>query len=107
VIKDGKLTGEVEEPIIDSKRKGELIRELAKKEKLLLEEIVAVGDGANDRFMLQSSGLGIALNAKDILKKVADGVLTKENLTGILYCLGAPEKKLREVLPKNSKRETT
>lgn len=107
VIKDGELTGEVEEPIIDSKRKGELIRELAKKENLLMEEIVAVGDGANDRFMLQSSGLGIALNAKDILKKVADGVITKENLTGILYCLGAPEKKLREVFPKNSKRETT
>jgi phosphoserine phosphatase len=107
VIKDGELTGEVEEPIIDSKRKGELIRELAKKENLLLEEIVAVGDGANDRFMLQSSGLGIALNAKDILKKVADGVITKENLTGILYCLGAPEKKLREVFPKNSKRKAT
>jgi phosphoserine phosphatase len=107
VIEDGKLTGELEEPIIDSKRKGELIRELAKKEKLLLEEIVAVGDGANDRFMLQNSGLGIALNPKDILKKVADGVLTKENLTGILYCLGAPEKKLREVLPKNSKKKTT
>jgi phosphoserine phosphatase len=107
VIKDGKLTGEVEEPIIDSKRKGELIREIAKKENLLTEEIVAVGDGANDRFMLQSSGLGIALNAKDILKKVADGVLTKENLIGILYCLGAPEKKLREVIPKNSKREAT
>lgn len=107
VIEDGELTGEVEEPIIDSKRKGELIRELAEKENLLVEEIVAVGDGANDRFMLQSSGLGIALNPKDILKKVADGVLTKENLTGLLYCLGAPEKKLREILPKNSKREAT
>jgi len=52
--------------------------------------------------MLQSSGLGIALNPKNILKKVADGVITKENLTGILYCLGAPEKKLREVFSKGS-----
>ena len=102
VIKEGKLTGEVEEPIIDDKRKGEIIRQLAKKENLLLEEIVAVGDGANDRFMLQSSGLGIALNPKKILKKVADGVITKENLTGILYCLGAPEKTLREVFSKGS-----
>ena len=102
VIKQGKLTGEVEEPIIDDRRKGEIIRRLARKENLLLEEIVAVGDGANDRFMLQSSGLGIALNPKDILKKVADGVITKENLTGILYCLGAPEKKLREVFSKGS-----
>jgi len=97
VTREGKLTGEVEEPIIDDKRKGEIIRQLARRENLLLEEIVAVGDGANDRFMLESSGLGIALNPKNILKKVADGVVTKENLTGILYCLGAPEKKLREV----------
>jgi len=104
VIREGKLTGEVEEPIIDDKRKGELIRELARKENLLVEEIVAVGDGANDRFMLESSGLGIALNPKDILKKVADGVITKENLTGILYCLGAPEKRLREVFSKSSGR---
>jgi len=104
VIREGRLTGEVEEPIIDDKRKGEIIRQLARRENLLLEEIVAVGDGANDRFMLQSSGLGIALNPKDILKKVADGVITKENLTGILYCLGAPEKRLREVFSKSSGR---
>jgi len=108
VLREGKLTGEVEEPIIDDKRKGEIIRQLARKENLLLEEIVAVGDGANDRFMLQSSGLGIALNPKDILKKVADGVITKENLTGILYCLGAPEKRLREIFSKqNSEKEAT
>jgi len=100
VIENGKLTGEVEEPIIDARRKGEIIRELAKKENLLIEEIVAVGDGANDRFMLQNSGLAIALNPKEILKKVADGVITRENLTGMLYCLGTPERKLREVLTK-------
>jgi phosphoserine phosphatase len=100
VIKDGKLTGELEEPIIDERRKGELIGELAKKENLLREEIVAVGDGANDRFMLKNSGLGIAINPKDVLKKVADGVITRENLIGLLYCLGAPEKKIKEVFPK-------
>lgn len=104
VIKDGKLTGEVEEPVIDEKRKGELIGELAKKENLLREEIVAVGDGANDRFMLSNSGLGIAINPKDVLKKVADGVITKENLRGMLYCLGAPEKKLRELFPEKQEK---
>jgi len=55
--------------------------------------------------MLQSSGLGIALNPKNILKKVADGVITKENLTGILYCLGAPEKRLKEIFSKRSEDE--
>ncbi len=104
VIKDGRLTGEVEEPVIDEKRKGELIGELAKKENLLREEIVAVGDGANDRFMLSNSGLGIAINPKDVLKKVADGVLTRENLRGMLYCLGAPEKKLRELFPEKQEK---
>jgi phosphoserine phosphatase len=102
VIKDGKLTGEVEEPIIDDRCKGEIVRQLAEKENLLMEEIVAVGDGANDRFMLQNSGLGIALNPKEILKKVADGVITRENLAGMLYCLGAPEKRLREIISKSS-----
>lgn len=100
VVRVGKLTGEVEEPIIDEKRKGELIRRLAKKEKLLMEEVVSVGDGANDRFMLRNSGLGIALNPKEALRKVADGVITKENLGGILYCLGAPEERIREALTK-------
>jgi len=55
VIKDGKLTGELEEPIIDAERKAELMREIAERENLLMEQVVAVGDGANDRFMLQNS----------------------------------------------------
>ena len=104
VIEDGKLTGELVKPIIDAKRKAELIREIAEKENLLMEEIVAVGDGANDRFMLQNSGLGIALYPKEILQKVADGIITKENLAGILYCLGAPEEKLKKVVSKRHKK---
>jgi phosphoserine phosphatase len=99
VIEDGKLTGEVVEPIIDAERKAELMQEIAKKENLLMEQVVAVGDGANDRFMLQNSGLGIALYPKAVLQKVASGVITKDNLAGILYCLGAPEEKLKEIVP--------
>ncbi|MCJ7721360.1 phosphoserine phosphatase SerB, partial [Candidatus Bathyarchaeota archaeon] len=99
VIEDGKLTGEVVEPIIDAERKAELMREIAEKENLLMEQVVAVGDGANDRFMLQNSGLGIALYPKAVLQKVASGVITKDNLAGILYCLGAPEDKLKELIP--------
>ena len=99
VIKDGKLTGELVEPIIDAERKAELMREIADKENLLMDQVVAVGDGANDRFMLQNSGLGIALYPKEVLQKVASGVITKDNLAGILYCLGAPEEKLKEIVP--------
>lgn len=99
VMEDGKLTGELVEPIIDAERKAELMREIAEKENLLMEQVVAVGDGANDRFMLQNSGLGIALYPKEVLQKVASGVITKENLAGILYCLGAPEEKLKDLVP--------
>lgn len=99
VIKNGKLTGDVVEPIIDAERKAELMRKIAEKENLLMEQVVAVGDGANDRFMLQNSGLGIALYPKAVLQKVASGVITKDNLAGILYCLGAPEEKLKELVP--------
>ena len=99
VIKNGRLTGRVMEPIIDAKRKGELMREIAEKENLLMEQVVAVGDGANDRFMLQNSGLGIALYPKAVLQKVASGIITKDNLAGILYCLGEPEEKLKKLVP--------
>ncbi len=99
VIRDEKLTGEVVEPIIDAERKADLMREIAEKENLLMEQVVAVGDGANDRFMLQNSGLGIALYPKAVLQKVASGVITKDNLAGILYCLGAPEEKLKKIVP--------
>jgi phosphoserine phosphatase len=99
VIEDGRLTGKLVEPIIDAERKAELMREIAEKENLLMEQVVAVGDGANDRFMLQNSGLGIALYPKEVLQKVAAGVITRDNLAGILYCLGAPEEKLKELVP--------
>ena len=95
VIQDGVLTGEVRGPIIDAQRKGDILRELAEREGLTTDEVVAVGDGANDRIMIKNAGLGIAFNAKEILKKAADGSLSKDNIRGILYALGATEYDLR------------
>jgi phosphoserine phosphatase len=91
VIKDGKVTGEVTGQIIDSKKKADIVQEIMKKEGLTKEEVVAVGDGANDRIMIKNAGLGIAFNAKEVLKKVADGSITKNNLKGLIYCLGVEE----------------
>ncbi len=88
VIRNGRLTGRVRGKIIDPKRKAEILNELAKKEGISKKEIVAIGDGANDRIMLKNAGLGIAFNAKDVLKDVADGSITKNNLKGLMYCLG-------------------
>ena len=95
VVRDGVVTGEVEGDIIDMHRKGEILKELAAKEGLQLEEVVAVGDGANDQIMIKNAGLGIAFNAKEILKRAADGSVSRENLKGILYALGATEHDLR------------
>ncbi len=87
IIKDGKLTGEIKEPILDAEMKRRLIQDLIKREGIKREEVIAVGDGANDRFMLMEAGLGIAFDAQKILRKVADGVMTKDNLKGLIYCL--------------------
>lgn len=91
-IKDGVLTGRIKGRIIDREAKGRIVQELAAKEGLSREEIVAVGDGANDEIMLKNAGLGIAFNASELLQKVADGRLTNSNLMGLLYCLGATDK---------------
>ncbi len=94
-IKNGVVTGRLKGPIIDKEAKGRILREIAEREGVKLEEVVAIGDGANDEIMLRNAGIGIAFNAKDILKKVADGRLTRENLRGLLYCLGATERDLQ------------
>ena len=97
VVVDGKLTGEVREPIIDAERKAQILKELAAREGIKLEEVVAVGDGANDRIMIKDAGLGIAFNAKDVLKGVADGSLQKSHLRGLLHALGATDADLRRI----------
>ncbi len=96
-IKNGKLTGEVKGRIIDAEGKGNIVKEIAEKEGISMEEIVAVGDGANDAIMLQNSGLGIAFNAHDLLNKVADGKLTSSNLVGLQYCLGVTDQAVKRM----------
>ncbi len=93
-IEGGRLTGRVRGRIIDAKRKAEIVDEICRKEGVTREEVVAVGDGANDEIMVTNAGLGIAFNAKDALKRVADGSLTKRNLKGVLYCLGISDRDL-------------
>ena len=91
-IKDGFLTGEIKGEIIDAEAKGRIIYQLAELEKISPDSIVAVGDGANDCLMIKNAGLGVAFNAKEVLKKVSDGSLSRENLLGLLNVLGLAEK---------------
>lgn len=90
-IKNGKLTGRVKGRIIDARRKAEILEEVCRQEGVTPEEAIAVGDGSNDRIMVANAGLGIAFNAKEILKEVADGVISKGRIKGVLYCLGPSE----------------
>ena len=95
-IKEGRLTGRIKGKIIDAKRKAEVLDEICCKEGITRDEVVAVGDGSNDRIMVANAGLGIAFNAKEILKKVADGAITKDHMKGVLYCLGISDLDLRK-----------
>lgn len=91
-IRDGVITGEIKGDIIDAEAKGRIIYYLAELERISPDNIVAVGDGANDCLMIKNAGLGVAFNAKEILKKVSDGSLSRENLLGLLNVLGIAEK---------------
>jgi phosphoserine phosphatase len=91
-IKDGFLTGMIQGEIIDAQAKGRIINRLATLENIGPDNIVAVGDGANDCLMIQNAGLGVAFNAKEILKKVSDGSISRENLLGLLNVLGIADK---------------
>ncbi len=83
-ITEGVLTGEVIDPIIGPTEKALALEEFAHAHGIELSETVAVGDGANDRDMLQVAGLGIAFCAKAALKEVADVVVERRDLRLLL-----------------------
>ena len=91
-IKDGKLTGRVIGEIVDEKRKAALLRQIADEEEISLEQVIAVGDGANDLPMLSIAGLGIAFRAKPVVRKQARFALGASNLDSILYLVGMRER---------------
>ena len=91
-IVDGVVTGEVTGQIVDGRRKAELLQELAAREHISLEQVIAVGDGANDLPMLSVAGLGIAFRAKPIVRESAKQSISTLGLDGILYLLGISDR---------------
>lgn len=87
-IRDGKVTGQVVGQVVDGARKAELLRQLAAREGISLEQVIAVGDGANDLPMLSIAGLGIAYRAKPLVRQSANQAISSVGLDGILYLLG-------------------
>jgi phosphoserine phosphatase len=88
----GKATGAVVGEVVDGQRKAALLREIAARENISLEQVIAVGDGANDLPMLSIAGLGIAFRAKPIVKQSARQSISTLGLDGILYLLGISDR---------------
>ena len=82
-VEDGKLTGEVTGPLV-SGNKLDVLKDHVEKAGIALENVVAVGDGANDISMIESAGCGIAFNAKDSVKEIADVVVEEKDLCKVL-----------------------
>ena len=81
-VEDGKLTGEVTGPLV-SGSKLDVLKDHVEKAGIALDNVVAVGDGANDISMIESAGCGIAFNAKDSVKEIADVVVEEKDLTKV------------------------
>ncbi|WP_010627297.1 phosphoserine phosphatase SerB [Halomonas sp. KM-1] len=96
VIENGKVTGEVREPILDASRKAELLREIAAREGLAMEQTIAVGDGANDLKMLAAAGLGIAFRAKPLVRSQARQSISTLGIDAVLYLMGYREGDLED-----------
>ena len=93
-IKNGRLTGRVVGKIIDNAYKAKIVNMVSSEQGILLDQTVAIGDGANDVLMLGQAGLGIAYNAKERLERAANMSLGRARLKNILYILGISEEEM-------------
>ncbi len=91
-IVDGVVTGEVRTEIVDGARKAHYLAEIARAEGLNMDQVIAVGDGANDLPMLRLAGLGIAFRAKPLVRQSARQAISTMGLDGILYLLGVRDR---------------
>jgi phosphoserine phosphatase len=93
---DGLLTGELVGDFVDGERKAAFLRTIAEAEGIPLSQVVAVGDGANDLDMLATAGLGIAFNAKPIVRQRADTAISVPYLDAILFTMGIRRQHVEE-----------
>lgn len=95
-VVDGRLTGRTLGPVVDRAAKAAFVREIAEAEGIPLDQVVAVGDGANDLDMLQTAGLGIAFNARPVVRQAAHTALNVPYLDAILFLLGVSRAEIED-----------
>ncbi|MBM9606463.1 phosphoserine phosphatase SerB [Desulfopila inferna] len=95
-IVDGRVTGEVVGEIIDGEKKADLLKMIAEKENINLEQTIAVGDGANDLPMISLAGLGVAFHAKPMVREKAGSTISSVGLDGLLYLIGIHDREIRQ-----------
>jgi phosphoserine phosphatase len=88
VFAGGKLSGEVGHPIVDARAKRDALVEAREQLSLAREDVLAVGDGANDNLMIEEAGLGIAYLAKPALAEVSDAEIRHHGLDALLWVQG-------------------
>ena len=93
-ISNGAVTGRVLPPIVNGERKAALLAQIAAREDISLEQVVAVGDGANDIPMLRLAGMGIAYRAKPLVRQSAPQSISSLGLDGLLYLIGVRDRDL-------------
>jgi len=93
-IKNGKVTGRILGTIVDNTYKAKIVNMVSSEGGVLLDQTVAIGDGANDILMLGQAGLGIAYNAKEKLERAANMSVGRARLKNILYILGISEEEM-------------
>jgi phosphoserine phosphatase len=91
---DGAVTGRVVGKIVDGNKKAELLKMLAEKENISVDQVVAVGDGANDLPMLNLAGMGIAYHAKPLVRQSASHSVSHLGLDALLYLIGVRDRDL-------------
>ncbi len=102
-IKDGVVTGNVVGEVVDGEKKAALLRQIAREEKISLDQTIAVGDGANDLPMISIAGLGVAFNAKPIVRQKAANAISSVGLDGLLYLIGIHEREIKPEFIENNK----
>ena len=94
-MENGAVTGKVAGDIVDGKQKAQLLEAIASTENISLDQVVAVGDGANDLPMLNLAGMGIAFHAKPLVRESARHSVSHLGLDSLLYLVGVRDRDLQ------------